>query len=106
MVRLPRIDAPRRKIISRDNPSAVEIVAETIDDIAEGIIGGRPAERILRLVTHIAPAPVFERITGLPAPGKVIDSVLDKIADSVEQVEARVFPGYRKAKETEREILE
>lgn len=104
-LRLPEFEVRSKKVIK--NPSsAVEVVAETIDDVADAVIGGRPASRILRALVHIAPAPTFERLTGLPAPGKVIDTILDRIADEVEKVEQRVLPGARKAKAVEEEILE
>jgi hypothetical protein len=108
MVDFPKLRLPetRRKKIIEEPTSAVEIVAETIDDIAEGIVGGRPASRILKALTHLSPAAMWKRITGLPAPGEVADALFDKVTEEIERFESRVFPGARKAKELEREILE
>lgn len=103
--RLPDVNVEAREPELKAD-DVIKLIANTVDDVAEGIIGGRPASRILKALAHISPAATFERITGLPAPGKVIDALLDKAVNEIERFEMRVLPGARKAKRLEEEILE
>lgn len=86
-------------------PDLIEILANTVDDVSEALIGGRPAERLLKILAHISPAATWERVTGLPAPGEVLDRALDKLTTKIEQTERRIFPGISKAKRLEQDIL-
>jgi len=56
----------------------IKSVAETIDDMFDSIIGGRPVSRILGIAESIAPANVARRL-GIPAPGELVDRVFAEL---------------------------
>lgn len=98
------VEATRRKFAER-NINLVEMIAETVDDAVEALIGDRPVEDLLKLAAHMSPAVVWKRVTGAPAPGEVFRGLRAKIREEIERLERRVFPGTEKAKRLEKEIL-
>lgn len=57
-------------------------IADTIDDIWDAIIGGRPVSRAIEILENIAPAKVARKL-GLPAPGDLPDKVASDIEAAV-----------------------
>ena len=49
-------------------------VAETIDDVIDSVVGGRPLTRLINILEAIGPARVVRRL-GLPAPGDIPDRI-------------------------------
>jgi len=60
----------------------VKSVGETIDDLIDAIIGGRPITRLLNILENIGPAKVIRKL-GLPAPGDLPDKIAQEIEASV-----------------------
>lgn len=50
----------------------IKSVANTIDNVVEKVVGGRPVSRVLGILEAVAPANVVRRL-GLPAPGDLVD---------------------------------
>ena len=85
--------------------SGLEVLAESVDDIIQALVGDRPVEDLLRLLAHISPAATWRRITGAPAPGEILRGIRARIREEIERMEKRMFPGAERAKQIEKEIL-
>ena len=76
-------------------------IADTIDDIWDSIIGGRPVSRLIEIAENIAPAKVARKL-GLPAPG----DLPDKVAQDLESaVKTGTIPKPPSPEEIRRKIL-
>ena len=66
-------------------------VAETVDDIVDAVVGGRPLTRLLSIIQDIGPAKVVRRL-GLPAPGDIVDRAVSEIESAVRTGTIRTPP--------------
>jgi len=58
-------------------------VAETVDELLDGIVGARPVGHALEVARNLAPANVIRRVTGLPKPSEIVEDVLDRLGESI-----------------------
>jgi len=76
-------------------------IADTIDDIWDSVIGGRPVSRIIGIIESIGPAKISRKL-GLPAPG----DLPDKVAQDLETaVKTGTIPKPPSPEELRRKIL-
>ena len=60
----------------------IKSLADTVDDIWDAVIGGRPLTRLIDIVESIGPAKVIRKL-GLPAPGDLPDRVAQEVETAV-----------------------
>lgn len=62
--------------------NVVKSVAETVDDVIDSVVGGRPLTRLISILEAIGPAKVARKL-GLPAPGDLPDKIVQEIETAV-----------------------
>ena len=86
-----------RRIYPEPTVNIVYSVAETVDELADSVIGARPAGHVLEAARMLAPANVIRTVTGVPKPSEIVEEILDRLNEEVTMT-------FRRAERTSRRL--